>query len=259
MIDKNSPISLYYQIAIDIRSRIARGEWAQGNRLPPEIKLAQEYRVSRMTLRQALAYLENEGILLRQRGIGTLIQNDPKRVASTLNFPVSFSRQMRELGFTPRVVLLKAQVISGAMAEGRLPLMLAEQDEIVQIERLFLENERPLALIRSMLPHRLCPGITKTGLINDSLTTTLEKSFGLYPTKIDQKLKAMAVPAADAALLKVEAASAVFEITTISQLEDGTVMEYAKTLCAGDRIALHVYSTSVGENYPTYFEYVATP
>ena len=257
MIDRNSPISLYYQIAIDLRNRIARGEWKLSNKLPAEINLAQEYQVSRMTLRQALAYLENEGILLRQRGLGTLIKNDPRRVVSASNFPLSFSRQMRELGYSPKARMLSAELISDADPEASEHFKLSEDAEIVSIERLFLENERPLAIIRSMLPHRLCPGIIKTGLLNDSLTTTLEKTFGLYPAKIDQKMRAVTVSARDADLLKVAPASAVFEITTTSQLEDGSIMEYARTLCVGDRIALHVYSSSNDEHYLTSFEYVA--
>lgn len=258
MINRNSPISLYYQIAIEIRNRIARGEWKVSDQLPAEMKLAQEYQVSRTTLRQALAYLENEGILLRQRGIGTLIKNNPNRVASTLNFPVSFSRQMRELGFTPNSKILKAEIVSGVISENMVKLKLTEKDEIVFIERLFLDNNRPLAIISSSLPHRLCPGILKVGVLNDSLTTTLEKSFGLFPAKIDQRMRAISVSSRDAELLKVDAASAIFEITTNSQLEDGTMMEYAKTLCVGDRIAFHVSTSSTDENRSTFFEYVAT-
>jgi GntR family transcriptional regulator len=164
---------------------------------------------------------------------------------------------MRELGFSPRARVLSTELISSADSEIADHLKLNEDAEIVSIERLFLENDHPLAIIRSMLPHRLCPGIIKTGLLNDSLTTTLEKSFGLYPTKIDQKMRAVTVCAKDADLLKIAAASAVFEITTTSQLEDGTVMEFARTLCVGDRIALHVYSSSDADHYLTSFEYVA--
>lgn len=258
MIDRNSPISLYYQIAIDIRNRIARGEWKVSDQLPAEIKLAQEYQVSRITLRQALAYLENEGILLRQRGIGTLIKNNPNRAVSTLSFSVSFSRQMRELGFTPKAKILKAGIVPGGMSENMVHLKLTEKDEIVSIERLFFDNNRPLAIITSSLPHRLCPGILKMGLLNDSLTTTLEKSFGLFPAKIDQQMRAISASPSDADLLKVDSASAIFEITTSSQLEDGTMMEYAKMLCVGDRIAFHVSTSSIDENRSTYFEYVAT-
>ena len=73
MVDRASPIPAYYQIAVDIHQRISDGEWRAGDKLPPEITLAQEYQVSRMTLRKALGQLADEGILDRRPGDGTFV------------------------------------------------------------------------------------------------------------------------------------------------------------------------------------------
>ncbi len=68
-----SPLPVYYQIGLDIRQRISSGEWRSGHRLPSEPDLAKEYDVSRMTVRQAMRDLVNDGILSRRRGDGTYV------------------------------------------------------------------------------------------------------------------------------------------------------------------------------------------
>lgn len=72
-VDWDSPLPAYYQIAVDLRQRVAGGEWRAGSQLPSEPQLAEQYDVSRMTLRQALQELTKEGVLLRRRGAGTFV------------------------------------------------------------------------------------------------------------------------------------------------------------------------------------------
>ena len=62
-IDRNSPVPAYYQIQLDLSDRIQRGEWNDRKQLPSESTLAEQYAVSRITLRQALAELEKDGII----------------------------------------------------------------------------------------------------------------------------------------------------------------------------------------------------
>lgn len=69
----NSPIPLYYQLREIIRDRIISGEWGYGTEIPSEIKLCEEYNLSRATVRQALDGLVNEGLIDRRRGIGTFV------------------------------------------------------------------------------------------------------------------------------------------------------------------------------------------
>ena len=67
-IDRNSPVPAYYQIQLDLSDRIQRGEWNDRKQLPSESTLAEQYAVSRITLRQALAELEKDGII-KQSGV----------------------------------------------------------------------------------------------------------------------------------------------------------------------------------------------
>lgn len=69
----SSPI--YIQIHNDIKRAIEAGKWAVGDRIPSERELSRNFDVSRMTLRQAIQTLVDEGILERQVGSGTYVAN----------------------------------------------------------------------------------------------------------------------------------------------------------------------------------------
>ena len=87
MIDRDSPVPVYYQIQQDLISRISRGEWQIGEQMPSESSLIDEYKVSRVTLRQALAELEKDNLIKRHRGKGAFITGiSPKPFVYNLNY-----------------------------------------------------------------------------------------------------------------------------------------------------------------------------
>ena len=73
MIDKSSPIPVYYQLKEDILKKIREGVWKVGQCIDSERELSENYGVSRMTIRQALGELVQEGILVREKGKGTFV------------------------------------------------------------------------------------------------------------------------------------------------------------------------------------------
>lgn len=69
----------YGNIVVDLRARIRSGELEVGDRLPPESELSAEYNVSRMTLRKALADLRDEGLIVSEHGVGSMVANPRPR------------------------------------------------------------------------------------------------------------------------------------------------------------------------------------
>ena len=249
-IDRSSPIPIYYQIAMDLRRRIVSGEWKVDMQLPPEAELAAQYQVSRMTLRQSLAHLENDDILTRQRGSGTFINKYPSRVVPTLDFPVSFTHQVRELGITSTARIVSAEVIRVPEPEIAAHLGLLDDSEVACFKRVFFANDQPVAFSISMLPHQLCLGITSEKLVNDSLSATLVQKFGLIPNQVDQWLGATCAGPQEAEMLEVQPGSPLLCITTLVHQENGIPIEYATTSCVGDRLRLHIHAVSGGKDAP---------
>ena len=69
----SNQLPVYIQIHDQIKSEIEQGIWKIGDRLPSERELAVKFNVSRMTLRQAIQNLADEGILERKIGSGTYV------------------------------------------------------------------------------------------------------------------------------------------------------------------------------------------
>ena len=75
MLKHDSAIPLYQQIENDIKEKIASGEYQAGQMLPSENKYCEMYKVSRVTVRNAITDLVDEGILIRKHGKGTFVEN----------------------------------------------------------------------------------------------------------------------------------------------------------------------------------------
>ncbi len=107
MIDKNSPIPVYYQLKEDIKHKIAKGVWKVGQCIDSERELAENYEVSRMTIRQALGELVQEGILVREKGKGTFVC-DPKVKQRDM---MSFSEIVKKAGMKLETKILDFSII----------------------------------------------------------------------------------------------------------------------------------------------------
>jgi GntR family transcriptional regulator len=78
-IDRTSPVPFYFQLSELLEQEIASGRWERGVRLPSEPELCDHFGVSRTTVRQALARLEQEGLITRDRGRGTFVASSRPR------------------------------------------------------------------------------------------------------------------------------------------------------------------------------------
>ena len=93
-IDKKSPIPAYYQLMSEIKNKISSGIWPVGHCIDSERTLAEENNVSRMTVRQAIGELVQEGLLTREKGKGTFVC-EPKLKQKNI---MSFSEIMKNSG-----------------------------------------------------------------------------------------------------------------------------------------------------------------
>ena len=85
MIKLNSAIPLYQQVAEDLKNRIEQGEFCSGQSIPSEAKLCEQYEVSRITIRNAIAELVEQEILVKYQGKGVFVRT-PKISSSLTTF-----------------------------------------------------------------------------------------------------------------------------------------------------------------------------
>lgn len=97
MIDKNSPIPVYFQLKNDLVKKIAQGLWKPGECISSERELCEIYGVSRMTIRQAIGELVQEGILTRLKGKGTFVCEQTVKQQDMMSFTEMIKQTGREL------------------------------------------------------------------------------------------------------------------------------------------------------------------
>src|SRR3954468_6855288 len=148
VIDRTSPVPLYFQLAQHLEQAIDSGEVGPGARIDNELQLAAQLRLSRPTVRRAIQYLVDKGLLVRRRGVGTTVVHTKVRRGVELT---SLYDDLIRSGQQPttRVLALGPRPADCATAEA---LSVAEGTEIVAMERLRFAAGEPIALMRNHLP-----------------------------------------------------------------------------------------------------------
>lgn len=247
-IDRSSPVPVYYQIAMDMKSRIAQREWDLNQRLPTEMELAEQYEVSRITLRQAMAELEKDGIIVKQRGRGTFIHAEPAPFVTKLNYLLVSDDQARE-NHSVTAKMLEQRVVTDLFPAVYEHLQLRPEEQALYVKRLFILNGCPVAIGRSHIPAYLVPGLEHKKLINNSLSTTLRKEYHLKPLRVEDYIEAVRATQAECVLLKCTHDTPLILIEGTSYLENGEPLEYSCTLWAGDSVRFHLPLRLAGGDY----------
>jgi len=235
-VDRESPVPVYYQIALNLRERIHTQEWRTGEQIPPEPELAEHYGVSRVTIRQALAELVKDGLLTRQRGSGTFVNQKPMPLTHDFSLPTTFAGRLKQMGFQVSSNVLQAATFRGPLPQVMDRLMLGPDASVAYLKRVHLINEQPTAINRSWLSEAMCPSIAEQDLIDNSLSRTLAERYRLVPARSSNWLEVIRATEKDALLLKTFVDTPLILLTTVSYLEDGTPLEYSMTSWLGDRI-----------------------
>ena len=145
--------SLPEKVAEQLRAMIIRGELAPSVQLPTEPALSRAMHVSRSTLRAALDCLAREGVVVRKRGVGTFVSEQPL-AANNLNLNWGVTEVIRATGATPGTTDLK---LLHSAADERLAARLdvTAGTPLVVVERVRLADARRVVFSRDFFPQAL--------------------------------------------------------------------------------------------------------
>lgn len=161
-------------VAADLRQRIARGEWANGDRLPSEHALSEHYGVSRATIRTALQDLESRGMTVTRRGVGTFVTGQAEGVRADLRQLESLSATIGAHGRKAGVVY-RSIAVRPANERERRSLQLDEDEEVLATERALSADGETVAFSHDTIPRRLLgPDFSPTD-VTGSLFELLER------------------------------------------------------------------------------------
>ncbi|MDR1430703.1 MAG: GntR family transcriptional regulator [Propionibacteriaceae bacterium] len=197
---------------------LAHGEYPPSSRLPGERELAERLGVSRVTLRRALARLEQEGRLLRsaQRGwfvTGQIVGEPP----STL---LSFTEMAQARGLTPTAQVLEQRVRPAAFEEAE-QLSIPPGAQVVEICRLRAMDSQPICVDRTVLPYERVSALATAELTDRSLYGELESLCGVRVHRSAYTVHAEPASAETAAALRISPGSPVLIGSETAYTSDG--------------------------------------
>ncbi|KRK43039.1 GntR family transcriptional regulator [Companilactobacillus crustorum] len=229
-------VPVYIQIHNEIRKEIESGKWAVGERIPSERQLSQDFDVSRMTLRQAIQTLVDEGILQRQVGSGTYVASS--KVQEKMSGTTSFTEITESQGKKPSSKTVSYHVADPSISELE-KLKLKDGDQVLRMERIRYADQQPICFEVATIPIEIVSSLNKKD-ITSSLYKALEDKAGLKLGDAMQTVSAILASEKIANYLNVKRGSAVLRVRQITTLDDNRPFEYVRSQYAGDRFEFYL-------------------
>lgn len=234
MLDPSGPLPLYQQLKAVLRRSVEVGTWAPHQAIPPERELIAQFGVSRITVRQALADLQAEGVLYRRHGKGTFVA--PPRtgpIAAGLSELTGHVEELQVRGLSPEVELLRLtrEPLPPATA---LALSRPDGAEAWRIIRLVRVSGLPVMVAEAWVPTDLGVPFHSVNLKDQAVARILEE-FGQVPARGLQRISASRATPAEARLLGAQLKDPLLEVTrTIRGLNDRP-LEWSRAVYRPDR------------------------
>jgi GntR family transcriptional regulator, N-acetylglucosamine utilization regulator len=231
-LDRTSSIPLYAQLRRIIESRIASREWSPKSQIPSEAELCEQFSVSRITVRQAIAGLVNEHLLIREAGRGTYV------VEPRIEQHVGFSADINGDGEHVGSKVLEFSVVPATGVIGH-KLGLDIGSDVILLKRLLLADNTPVSVEIAYFPGRVWAGMSTENLEKRSLYQVLMEKYHIVLTRAKQQIEAWACPDEEAGLLSIPHNSPVLHIYRTAYDQNDQPFECVESFCRGDRYTLH--------------------
>ena len=219
---RESPVALHRQLAQQLRDAIRDGTYKPGDRIPTEPELAALHGVSRITARQAVLHLVQEGLVARKQGKGTFVS------ALRMQHPIADLR-----GFYDELVAQGIGPTTELLGFGRMvpPPRVAERlrsgaQPVVAWKRLYLRDNVPFAIAWVYLSPTVGPVTHEMAQAHLSYHI-FEKILKLKIDHAALAVRAQSSTAEMRKLLRMRTSTPVLALERVSYLADDTPIEYA--------------------------------
>lgn len=222
---------IYKVIENDIKLKINQGELKSGDLVPSENELKDQYNVSRMTVRQALNNLVNDGYLFRHKGKGTFISQ--RKIEKNIHGVRSFTEEMAATGRKVSNKILSFERVE-ATADIAEKLFLSKGDEVIHIERVRYGNDIPVLFEQLYIPGNLFKTIVKENL-QGSFYKYMETELGMQISYCIQSIEAISADSKVSVALEVNKNVPTLLIVRNTFLSNGRPFEYVKSYYRADQ------------------------
>jgi DNA-binding GntR family transcriptional regulator len=232
VLNRSSPVPLYFQLAQHIENEIRSGSLAPGDRLENEVKIAEELGLSRPTVRAAFSYLVDKGLVLRRRGQGTIVTKG--KVSRSVKLTSLFD-DLAEAGKSPTTVVLHNEVVKASdLVKGALEL--SDDQFVIYLERLRFGDGEPIALMHNFIPTSL---VTMSNeMLEQHGFYELLRAGGVFPNHATQRISAKNASTNESTLLKEPRGTALLTMERTTYDVSGRAIEFGQHVYRASRYAL---------------------
>jgi len=227
---------IYLQLREVIRNKIEEGEYPPGMAIPSENELAETYGINRMTVRNGIDALVNEGLLKRVQGKGVYVAG-PK-VERDLETLGGFTQTMKEKNLRPHTKILE-KTLRKAGEIYALILGIDPEDDIYYIKRICYADDQPISLDEVFIPKQVVPKLVGIDLGVFSIFEIYEL-YNINLTRAWQTLDIITLDSRDARMLEIDEHTAVMLFECTSYDEQNRAVEFSRTYTRGDKCQYNV-------------------
>lgn len=219
-------IKIHNQIKRDVENHI----YKVGDRIPAERQLAVKFGVSRMTLRQAIKTLEEEGILERRLGSGTYVAS--QKVQEKMSGIMSFTEITKANGQKPSSKLISYQIGKPSLSE-KERLELTTDEDILRMERIRYADQTPICYEVVTVPYNLVKNISKEEISTHLYEALNQNNYEIG--RVTEHISAAIANEQDARLLNAKKGEALITRRQVTELSDGRPFEYTRARYVAER------------------------
>jgi len=226
-----------------IHQQIEQGKFKPDHLIPSERGLCQTYKISRITVRQALSEMINEGTLYRKQGKGTFVSR--RKINQGLVRFVNFSKTVLDLGMNPSTKILGKDIVPADIQMARV-LDIPVTSQVLKLSLLGMGDGEPLVLYESYFPFSLGKKMAKEARKREkegipfSTYDLYGEPSGIFPAQVNQTLEAVNADDRLSSLMGVRKESAMLMITSVFLGLDQRLLEFRKAMYQGDWYKFHI-------------------
>lgn len=185
--DQMNASPLYQQVFEKVKQAIEAGQYAPRERIPSELELAEQYGVSRITVRRAVEDLCHEGYLVKQQGRGTFVSTPRiNRRLMQYEFARSFTDVCHDNGMTPGARVVGRQIVPVREEEAEF-LELPETALLLYVQRVRTADEQPIFEENIFLPYEEFQELLKADLTDVSMFDAIARIRGRRPARTPRR------------------------------------------------------------------------
>lgn len=227
----NNPWPKHHQVYLVLRQQIQEGSFAQDGALPNELQLAEQFEVSRITIRRAMERLEREGLVERHRGRGTFA--NPLARESPVQASISGTiENLIAMGLKTEVRVESLQYVR-AGPEVATALRVPPDETVQKVVRIRSYQGRPFSHLTTHVPQDIGRQFDSRDLSTQPLLILLERA-GARIDRAEQSVTATLATPDVAALLDTDPGEALLRIRRVVYDKSGRPVEYITGLYRPD-------------------------